>query len=154
VSCSLRACATAAQHARTHFVRLPAHRVSRSASCRAACCLLAMHRASASTAARTGAEGALSPPLEKPRGAAMSLHPCLPSTAPHEERAIVGDRRVAVFAVRGRWASRMCVRVTATSAEKHALSFVTRSLITPGLMILDSHADCDSKAPSSNFVLR
>ncbi len=37
--------------------------------------------------------GALSPPLEKPRGAAMILHPtCLPSTAPHEERAIVGDK--------------------------------------------------------------
>jgi hypothetical protein len=57
------ACATAAQHARPHAVRLRAHQVSRSASCRAACCLLAnMHRASASTAARTGAEGALSLP--------------------------------------------------------------------------------------------
>ena len=35
-------------------------------------------------------------PREKPRGTAMSLHPCLPSTAPHEERAIVGDRRVGL----------------------------------------------------------
>jgi hypothetical protein len=57
VSCTRRACATAAQHARPHAVRLRAHRVSRSASCRTACCLLAMHRASASTAARTGADG-------------------------------------------------------------------------------------------------
>ena len=65
---SHRACATAAQHARPHAVRLRAHRVSRSASCRAACCPLAMHRASASTAARTGAEGAMSPPLESHEG--------------------------------------------------------------------------------------
>jgi len=61
---SHRACATAAQHARPHAARLRAHRVLRSASSRAACCPLAMHRASASTAAMTGAEGALSPPLE------------------------------------------------------------------------------------------
>ena len=40
-SCSRNACATAAQHARPSRAgrqRLPAHRASRSASCRAACC--------------------------------------------------------------------------------------------------------------------
>ena len=67
-SCSRRACATAAQPARPHAREgKGSPRTECSASCRAACYLLAMHRASASTAARTGAEGALSPPHMLPR---------------------------------------------------------------------------------------
>jgi hypothetical protein len=86
VSCSHRACATAAQHARPHAVRVHAHRVSRSALCRAACCLLAMHRASASTAARTAAEGAMSPPLES-HGGHYILHPCYSTASARRERS-------------------------------------------------------------------
>ena len=112
-TCSRNACATAAQHARPSRAgrqRLPAHRASRSASCRAAC--RPFGRASASTAANAGAEGALSPPHmlprlgplfalvrvggrikrptgrggmavrpRTPRGTAMSLDPCLQCTA-------------------------------------------------------------------------
>ncbi len=124
VSCCHRACATAAQHTRPHAERLHAHRVSRSASCSAACCLLAMHRASASTAARTGAEGALSPPhmlprlgplfvrrsahqtangsrrygceaWKAPRGTAMILDPCLRCGIRGEsDHCFIRDRKV------------------------------------------------------------
>jgi hypothetical protein len=55
---SHRACATAVQHARPHEVRLPAHRVSRSASCRAACVCF--------NGRENRGRGALSPPLERP----------------------------------------------------------------------------------------
>ena len=55
------ACATS----RAGRQRLPAHRASRSASCRAVC--RPFGRASASTAANAGAEGALSPPHMLPR---------------------------------------------------------------------------------------
>ena len=105
------ACATS----RAGRQRLPAHRASRSASCRAAC--RPFGRASASTAANTGAEGALSPPHmlprlgplfalvrvggrikrptgrggmavrpRTPRGTAMSLHPCLQCTVASARR--------------------------------------------------------------------
>jgi hypothetical protein len=51
----------------------------------------------------------------------------------------------------------MCVRVTATSAERHTLSR-RRTLITPGLcydnLILDSHVDLglSSNFPFSSFI--
>ena len=105
------ACATS----RAGRQRLPAHRASRSASCRAAC--RPFGRASASTAANAGAEGALSPPHmlprlgplfalvrvggrikrptgrggmavrpRTPRGTAMSLDPCLQCTVASARR--------------------------------------------------------------------
>ena len=69
-SCSRRTCATAAQHARPHAREgkgspRTERRVPHRAGQRAA--LFAMHRGSASTAANTGAEGALSPPHMLPR---------------------------------------------------------------------------------------
>ncbi len=76
------ACAT------SRAVRLHAHRVSRSASCRAACCPLAMHRASASTAARKGADGALSPPHLLPR-----LGPLFPLVCRSAHQTTNGSRR-------------------------------------------------------------
>ena len=69
-SCSRNACATAAQHARPHAREgkgspRTERRVPHRAGQRAA--HLAMRRASASTAANAGAEGALSPPHMLPR---------------------------------------------------------------------------------------
>ena len=67
-----------------HAVRLRAHRVSRSASCRAACCPFGdapcVCFSGRDDRSRGRPVSAAGKPREKPRGTAMSLHACLPST--------------------------------------------------------------------------
>ena len=115
------ACATS----RAGRQRLPAHRASRSASCRAVC--RPFGRASASTAANTGAEGALSPPHMLPR-----LGPLFALVRRSAHQTANGSRRHGCEAFPRGTAMSLdpCLQCTVASARRERSSAIERALAT------------------------